>query len=654
MAMNFKTCFVWFAAAAALCCACLASLTMGAEGPSTRVPEELLPPGPFEFSHEAYQRSIAKYQDAAGRCKAVLYRQSGDASTHDDGPQDVEGSQEDEAPKKDKSRKKSAASKKDSAKKDSAKKDSAKKNGNQLLEIGQAHTSLVQAQRETVVLGIFAEPAAVDLQFRLKQWQARLEELKKILLNDAETAAKVESSIPKWLADAEKLRQKRIPKAQQLAEQRRWREATEELYELGDELRPRLFWYDGRPFQAGFKPIVDTLLPIEQEHMKVLRKQSEEAIKTQLDDAVSVLQRGVAEIEATLHSCQEGGRGAIDGQELAGPELLTALAPRCRRLSVAACRARSLCWRWNAGHEKPSPQQALIEEACGKLAGAFVDGSRRLIEADASRIQPAEVSALYQRYLQALAPLAAGDAAGALASGMRQPLEKLAAAAPEFAADVAAYARVTGEVLRWRERFASARAERLENEYAGLETTLKKFHDHPPNARKKDEPSIEAWRLGMAAPDFVQHASQNLVSQKVSVSDTGAPLGQARPSIGGYRNRTYERIAPAADLRNLAAELRSDLWASAATPPLTLDACIAIHSAEAGECELAGGTVESLEIESLVTRLATFDDDGGGLVGLAPLSVESSRRVYLDDYLFSLDVKPAWFMHRYGLVIVEK
>jgi hypothetical protein len=646
MAMKYKTCCVWSAAAAALCCACWASLALGAEGPSTRAPENLFPPGPFEFSHEAYQRAIGKYQEAAQRCKAVLYRQSGDASIHDDDSHGIDGSQENEAPK-DKSRNKSAASKKEPGKKDSA-----KKNGNQLLEIGQAHTSVLQAQRETVILGIYGEPAAVDLKLRLAQWQARLEELKKVLLSDAKTAAAVESSIPKWLADAEKLRQKKIPKAQQLAEHGRWREATEELYELGDELRPRLFWYDSRPFLAGFKPIVDTLLSIEQEHLKVLRQQSEEAIKTLLDDAVSGLQSGVSEIEAALRSCQEGGRPAIDGQELAGPELLTALAPRCRRLSVAACRARSVCWRWNAGHEKPSPQQAFIEEACGKLAGAIVDGGRRLIEADAARTQPSEVPALYQRYLQALASLAAGDAAGALASGTRQPLEKLAAASPEFAADVRTYARVTGEVLRWRERFASARAARLESEYAGLEATLKKFHDDPPNAHKKDEPSIEAWRLGMAAPEFVQHASQKLVSQKVSVSNIGAPSEQAGLAFSQYRKRTYARIAPAADLRNLAAELRSDLWASAATPPLTLDACIAIHSAESGECELAGGTVQSLEIDSLVTRFATFGDDG--LVDLAPLPVESSRRIYLDDYLFSLDVKPAWFMHRYGIAFVEK
>ncbi len=527
---------------AALCYTCLAAFAAGAQGPSTREPEDLLRAGPFEFSHEAYQRAAAKYQEAAQRSKAVLYGQSGDQSKKDDEAED------DEAPKKGKPRNKGAASKKKPS----------KKNNSRLLEIGQAHTSVVQAQREVRVLGIFGEPAAVDLDLRLKVWRERLDELRKTLLNDAKTAETVEKSIPKWLADADSLRRKKIPKAQQLARRGRWQEACDELYELGDELRPRLFWYDGQVFLAGFKPIVDALLPIEPEYLKLLRKQSDEAIEALLADAVSGMQIGVAEIERALAAGAEGGHGHVGGADLGNPELLSAVAASSRRLSVMIYSARSLCWRWHAGHEKPSTHQAAVEEACGKLASAVVDGSRWLIEADAARTQPADVAALYQRYLQALAPLAADDATGSFASGARQALDKLATASPQFAAEVAAYARVTGEILRWHERFASARAAHAGG-YADLDGALKKVHEQPP-IRPKDAPSIEPWRLGMAAPEFVQNLSPKLVSQKVSISGVLGPSGQAGQAFSRYRNRAYARIAPGPDLRNLAAELRSDLW----------------------------------------------------------------------------------------------
>ncbi|HVC94848.1 MAG TPA: hypothetical protein VND64_14210 [Pirellulales bacterium] len=634
--MTIKNRCAWLAAPVALCHFYLAALAIASEGPSTRGPENLLPVGPFEFSHKAYQRAAAKYQEAADRAKAVLYGQSADNSKKDD------ASEEDEVPKKGKPRKKG----------DSSKKDASQKGGSRLLAIGQAHTSVVQAQREVRVLGIFGEPAAVDLQFRLKQWQGRLDQLRKTLLNDAKTAELVQKSVPKWLADAESLRRKKIPKAQQLAEKGRWQDACEELYELGDELRPRLFWYDGQVFLAGFKPIVDTLLPIEPEHLRLLREHSDEAIEQLLADAVSGLQIGVQEIEGALRSAQEGGRGRIGGKELGGPELLSAVAASSRRLCVAIYQARSLCWRWHAGHEKPSPHQPVVEQACGKLASAIAEGSRRLIEADAARTQPADVAALYQRYLQALASLAAGDATGSLASDTRQALEKLAAGSPPFAAEVAAYARVTGEVLRWRERFASARAAHAGG-YVDLDSALKKVHEQPRN-RPKDAPSIEPWRLGMAAPEFIQGASAKLVPLKVSVIGVLAPSGQVGPAFSRYRNRAYARIAPGPDLRNLAAELRSDLWVSAAAPPLTLDALIAIDTAERGDCERAGGAVESLELQALATRFAAVGEDDRGVVGLGPLPAESKPRTYLEDYLFAVDVKPVWFLHRYGFVTVEK
>ncbi len=64
--------------------------------------------------------------------------------------------------------------------------------------------------------------------------------------------------------------------------------------------------------------------------------------------------------------------------------------------------------------------------------------------------------------------------------------------------------------------------------------------------------------------------------------------------------------------------------------------------------------MESLELQALATRIEAVGEDDQIMVGLVPMPAESGRRIYLDDYLFSVDVKPAWFWHRYGFVTVEE
>jgi hypothetical protein len=109
-------------------------------------------------------------------------------------------------------------------------------------------------------------------------------------------------------------------------------------------------------------------------------------------------------------------------------------------------------------------------------------------------------------------------------------------------------------------------------------------------------------------------------------------------------------LAAPANLAKVIEELRACLWASADAPPLTLEACAAIDSAQRGSCVLAGGSIEAFELEALITR---FADDGAGLVRLTPLPAEKKLEYPLRECLFRFVVTPEWLQHRYGFIELE-
>jgi hypothetical protein len=570
-----------------------------AAGPGSRDTEAVLPVGPWELSHDAYEGAVAKYREADDRAKAVLFGQSGTEA-------------------KQKGEKKSSP----------------------LLAIGEAYTSVIQARRLANVLFRFREPAALDLQLRLDDLEARLMTLRKVLLDNGKTAEQVAKSAPKWLQDAEAIRVKNTPKVEHLIEQGRWEEVTKLLYLLGDDLRPRGFWYEGNISERGMKPIVGALHRVEAQYLDIVQRQADEAFGKLLSDTLATLESEVAEIESALKAGIEQSKAVLDGHELAGPELLTALAARCRQTELKAHGALALCWRWADRKDNLPAELPTVAKAMARLSATIVDGSRRLIDADAGRTDASSAPALYQRYLLALVPLVADDATESLVSTTRESLEKLAAKSPEFGAEVAAYRRVTSNVLRWRERAARATAATKDTAYS---TVVGRLRD-PASKTPVD------CRFDLPVDQVVRSMVSRLEGAKVSAGDLSA---NGPTALGRFEKRSYARVTPVPDLRGLAAELGAALWASGAAPALTLDAAAAIETAANGTCELAGGTVESFELEALATRFATLSDDDWGIVHLEPRFNDSSPRVFLDDWLLSVAVQPDWYQHRYGFVEVK-
>jgi len=623
---DFAAFTVWY-----LCATAASSF----EGPSTRNPDALFPVGPFTYSHDVYQATVEKFEEAARQTRSLV-------ELHGSEKQPAKG---------------------------------------ELQAVCQAQTLVSQAARLAAVLRIYCEPASVDVGLRINEISARLEAVRKAIVEDPKNIALVKSLEAKWLKQSKSLH-KRIPEAERLAQQGRWHESAELLYELYDTLLPLGLCFALQTRTAGIQPIGVALEVAEPPHLKLLREEADGAIQQELTALVSEVEAAATEIESALQAAAQGNKSSLQGRELSGPELVSAAVDRFRQVQGTALKARALAWRWQAGRDRDVPEISRLETALRPLSRNIVKECCSLVEASAASVASADVPALHQSYVAALTPLwemeiaarpttapkpAAGPAAtskpgekdirppGAANSvasdtaATERALNALLAKAPDYAAEVQAYGRITGNILRWRERSSSAQARQrgLKDLPVGAELDRLETEMRQKLAEQNEGASRDPWRLPNPTPALLADTFSKLVERTAMADHVSSSPIDDPSAVSRYEPRRYARLSRRPDLQSLAAELRSTLWINASAPALTLETSAAVASADAGQCEQVGGVVESIGLESPATRWEYAGGDGMPL-GLLPFDLRP--RFFLDDYLACIELRPQWFRHRYGFV----
>jgi hypothetical protein len=236
-----------------------------------------------------------------------------------------------------------------------------------------------------------------------------------------------------------------------------------------------------------------------------------------------------------------------------------------------------------------------------------------------------------------------------LADAVSGPLQELAAKSATFAAEVNAYRRATGELLRWRARVAAAEAKAMRSEYPASDEVVQAAAMTPqdgPGLITDQSPALGEARLRSPAPAAMALLLEKLLARKLTVSKIAA-LDSAPLCVAVYRNRHYATL-PRASTEEAIRRLKADLHVADQLPPLSLAAAAAIASAERGDFAATGGTVEDVFLEGLVPRFATLVPATASLVPLGRLPDESppdGRRI--DHVLLRLVLRPAWVQHRY-------
>ncbi|HVC97270.1 MAG TPA: hypothetical protein VND64_26555 [Pirellulales bacterium] len=433
-----------------------------------------------------------------------------------------------------------------------------------LLEIGKAATAAVQAERRIKRLELVGEPACFQLGDLIRDLNAPLMELRLKIIADTAVGKQVASTRERWLNESNK-QQKLIPKAEQLAEQKKWDKAAQALYDPMDKLMPQGYWYDASTQMSGYGPFQNVLGRIEPEILVMVHARAmderKQAIARETPDFAAIER----DVGAAIESVAATGKGNFDGQEQAGPELLAAIGARWRQAQLATWRARAHYWGFRQLIGGAPPELGALEKEHERFTGAMVQACAHLVEVDAARAAASDVADLHRAYVGVLTPLMEFDHGRVLADSVGQSLEKLAARSPEFAADLAAYARATADLLRWRERAAAAQTRRYQADFQASVVPYEEIRRCNSNVDSSKLPQTNNFLCNRRVAELIAQANPKVVGQRAMFGDVSSLA--AGGAVSMYDNRHYARLTAGVDLSATVAELRQCLFAQDSSPP---------------------------------------------------------------------------------------
>ncbi len=519
-------------------------------------------------------------------------------------------------------------------------------------KIGQADLDLLKADRDAVRLVTWGEPAGADLQLRLNLAHDRLGSLVEKLKTFPEIKNRSHDEFLGLRGVIQRIPKISFNKVVSFEKAGKWEEADAALFDMRAPLEPATLWQsysllelDMRPFDQEQKKIRDQL---EAQWKKAAAAKLAALAKQATPDFAAL----AAQTTAAVQSVRASGQATVGGKQLSAPQALWELAVAARHAQAGVIRARALDWARLSGDEQARADISQLEAAHGQMLASLREQWPALIEADAARLQGAEVAQRYTEWIAAAGLVLSETSDADLRTALASSLEHLAARSPELQTSVAQYRQATGDLLRWRERvvqsyirFHSADAQTLEKRFiSGAGKSGNSRGLIPSNS--SDSSVVE---LLDPPPLTVPILAQHTIGAATIIHDVQAPLGSngAVPLASAYRARLFAELTAAPDARAAAAALNEEL-APAGTYPLTLEAAEALAAAARGSYDSVGGKLTAVELLGLMPRFATADAQDP-LVRLEPLPHETVSRSEL-ELCVRFTLEPAWCATRYFVV----
>lgn len=527
-------------------------------------------------------------------------------------------------------------------------------------KLSDLHVQLSQLRRAAVELQMLGETAGVDYHQRAQVLTGMFSKIVTVFQSTPAGQAYV-GQAQQFLASPRAVQERRVTSAnvQKLMQQDKTEEAFRVLQQALDPLSSLTVFLEPRAadsFTAEYATFRNSLMIRRNAAFRAQAQTSlEQLAASQLPRTQELLQA----VAAAAASLQTAPQADVGGQSLAGPECLAHFGEAWRELQLSAVRCRAIEWArisalpdlaYLPNTDPPPPQMP-----DGMLTG-FADqvgtSLAALIEADARRAAETEAPDLYVRYLQTLAPLVADTADGKLQAAVQPALEKLASKSTGFAREVQAYRTATQELLRWRERLAQARAA---NAAADCQTSDRLLLDSFISRGEfyglfaaNESASDQAALLLTSCPQVILATQERVLDKPILVKDLVGLRG-GKLAVARYRGRHYTTL-PSPDVSVEVSRLQRELLATAQQPVLTLQATVALASAQRGDHASAGGLVKNFHVEGLIPRFAALRPEIQQLVPLGSLPVEAEPLAFIAHVLVRFDIEPAWVQNRYFFV----
>ena len=284
-----------------------------------------------------------------------------------------------------------------------------------------------------------------------------------------------------------------------------------------------------------------------------------------------------------------------------------------------------------------------------------------IIEAAEASTPPDQVRRVYTDLLKQISAVERrnGLYSKDVKTGCESALAKLAKKDPDFAGQIAAYERATSEPMRWRREYAAQQAKTLEQKFTAviraLDSKAPQAEGIRPNfVRFGGRETVTAPRtFNEPASWMVQEAATRLVGTPVSQDLMIRLAPSSRTAVVPFSGRHYGNIPVPLPSETEVGDLKEALLVDDTYGPLTIESADAISASELHDYVRVSGLVQTVHLESLVTRFIGLPDVAYSLAPLGTTPKLEENMTPLQHTCWRLDVKPVWAQHRYFPVMVK-
>ena len=519
------------------------------------------------------------------------------------------------------------------------------------IQLAKDFAILWKAVRDAEQLELMGEPASTDLQLKLGRLRIKIGRL--AYHGVGPTQGQLKQQIIAKLRKETPNRDRNLAQQQQAIARGQLESAEKALEAIGMDLEQHICFLspqEAKPFVTGFRAVLgecDTQLSAKQragylEQAKQLMIENQQAV-------------GQFNSEATRIRDELSASGTTkigDNEQANAAQAIEYLTGLWGSASAGLVRNGALRWAFGRGTASEITSDAIkpIKQLETDATAAMVS----IIDAAAAATPASEVRVLYGQILEKLAFIDRRMRPADIRTACEPALNKLVAKDPALPAQIAAYQRATGEVLRWRKSFASEQAKTYLSTY--VPTAAKQMQKVAVKESIKpemyggvttSERPLLSTIFGQPAAWEISEASPFLVKEKISTDGTLRISPTSSTSVVPYRSHLYCNVVVGMEMQREIDALTAALLVDQQHPPLSLDAADAIGSAKLREFEAVGGEIGRVHLEAVVTRFIALPDPAYMLSYLGSMPLIDDTSPPMTQTCWRFDIQPHWVQHKY-------
>jgi hypothetical protein len=522
-------------------------------------------------------------------------------------------------------------------------------------DVAKTYVQIQQMGRAARYLHMLGEPAGPDYQMRYQVLSNAFSKLFEPYRN-SQNFAKAQALARATLVKNANARAKKLEAIQKLVKADKIIEAEKEMDEAMDTLDSLIIFVPTDEVATYTTPFLELRTGYIDRPARELRIAAGQKMLAATRDGVKA--EGANSVEQLVTAAEALKTAAsvdLNGNATTGPQLVGVLektllaehAAMLRRRSTEMARASAL------EQNVETPDRKAIEDHYAALSKQLLGLLPAIIAAEAARATEAEAGALYSRHLEAATKLLLKTTSDLTKEATKKSLAALAAKTPNLAAEAANEEAMAREYLKWQKRTAATLAKAKAKEFApiyqvfgdGTMVDAMTYSDGLFNTMG-NQPNCYFYG---ASPRVIAAAQPKLAGKSVTVENV-FPLEAGGSGVSRYANRTIAMIA-LPDFSAEATALQTKLLGEGKTPK-SLEVSMAIEGTKRGWLRGAGGVVEELFVEAVITRFAKTPEAIAQLVPVGSWNDEPNQPL-LKHALGRFVIKPSWYQGEYFFVVAQ-